>query len=143
MNCKYCNTKFKSDRGTQKFCNKKCRLSYWIENNLEKHKNYQQSYRLNNKKKSKEYSKQYRKDNYENLKIKRRTRERNKVKTETEKTKNQVRKYHNYHKKKFGDKCKLCGSNKQLEIHHFKYTKKFEDAVLLCNSCHRKVELLK
>lgn len=39
------------------------------------------------------------------------------------------------------EKCQLCGSKENLEIHHKKYTKKLNDCMLLCRNCHKKIHI--
>ena len=36
-------------------------------------------------------------------------------------------------------KCRLCGIEKDLEMHHKKYTRNKEDIILVCNKCHKKI----
>jgi predicted nucleic acid-binding Zn ribbon protein len=36
-------------------------------------------------------------------------------------------------------KCQVCGSEKQLDIHHKKYINEMVNLITLCKSCHKKV----
>lgn len=45
-----------------------------------------------------------------------------------------------------GYQCRMCGSGKQLRVHHIRYpaiygTEPDEDLVTLCDACHRKVHM--
>ena len=45
--------------------------------------------------------------------------------------------YNNY-RDKLGDKCQICGSKENLEIHHKNYTDfSIENCQLVCRNCHR------
>ena len=56
------------------------------------------------------------------------------------KEKQRLRAYtYHYYKQKLGNKCQLCDSKENLEIHHKNYTDfSIENCILVCRNCHRK-----
>ena len=54
-----------------------------------------------------------------------------------ERQKNRVRGWSWYNVKK--DKCEICGSTNNLEIHHTAYIKDYSVCQVLCIDCHRKL----
>lgn len=53
---------------------------------------------------------------------------------------------HDYIKKKFGNKCFLCGSERNLKVHHLNFNKRdsrLANLSLLCASCHAYVHIHK
>jgi len=64
---------------------------------------------------------------------------RNTANTEIRKEKDKIRKYTYYHyREQLGDKCSICNSKQNLEIHHEDYIRfTIDNCKLVCRKCHR------
>jgi 5-methylcytosine-specific restriction endonuclease McrA len=52
----------------------------------------------------------------------------------------EIKNIRKYLLKILGEKCSICGSTKNLEIHHKNIGNRLEDLVLVCRKCHHKIE---
>lgn len=145
INCEFCQKLFMPNTKTQKYCSKVCA--------------YKGYYRLNKKRviDAKRLSaKKYYWQKRDKLEFKKRLRQNSREWYNNNKDRHKVLMRQQYHlqKEKFLIRnkslklkekfiklkkvCEVCGSKKELQIHHKKYTLNFDDWKLLCKICHKK-----